>query len=240
MADLFAQKSPAIMQKLMEDFGLTIEEAAAILGNLGHECGGFRFMQELRPTVPGSRGGLGWAQWTGPRRVAFEKYCRRNGYQTHSDLANYSWLFLELRGSERGAIGALKIARGLRNKVIAFEANFERAGVKHYDSRMRYAERALQAFGAPLPPKAPKRPPRGSVEAAGGIAAGTAAASYFADGWVFHFFVFAALAAAGTGAFIYVRRNRGRLAGVLAKRLENSSGVRAVFYRLLARPLKHD
>ena len=119
--DLFAQKAPALMLKLQADFGLSVEETAAVLGNLGHECGGFRQLQELVPTVPGSRGGYGWAQWTGPRRRQFEAYCRRNGFQPHSDLANYGFLFVELRGPEKQALAALKAARGLRGKVVAFE-----------------------------------------------------------------------------------------------------------------------
>lgn len=136
------------MALLMQDFGFDELDAAAIMGNLGHESNGLTAFQEHNPTVPGSRGGWGWAQWTGPRRVAFEAYVKRNNLDPKSDKANYGWLFNELKGPESRAVGATKSAVGLRGKVIAFEKAFERAGVKHYDSRLKWAERALDAYEA--------------------------------------------------------------------------------------------
>lgn len=243
---LFEQKAPGIMLKLRQDFDLSVEEAAAILGNLGHECGGFKLMQEQKPTVAGSRGGYGWAQWTGPRRLGFEEYCRRNGLNPASDKANYAWLFIELKGSERLAISAVKRPGSLYEKVLRFEAMYERAGVKHYASRLQYAQRAMAAYNA-LPggasvvldkPKKPKGDGVGTDIAVGGgasVAVGAGAMAGFTDGWVFHFLVFTAVLGAGTGVFLYVRKNRGRLHLGILQRLENSSGVRAVFYRLLGR-----
>src|SRR4051812_41185095 len=113
---LFRQKAPGIMALLMQDFALDVESAAAILGNLGHESGGFRFLQEKTPMVAGSAGGYGWAQWTGPRRRAYEAYCARNNLDPAGDKANYGWLFVELKGSESAAISAVKDAVGLENK----------------------------------------------------------------------------------------------------------------------------
>jgi len=40
----------------------------------------------------------------------------------------------------------VKAANGLEGKVIAFEAHFERAGVKNYASRTAYALEALNAY----------------------------------------------------------------------------------------------
>lgn len=143
---LFTDKAPWIMNLLRADFGLTVDEAAAILGNIGHESGGFKYFQEIKPTVPGSRGGFGWCQWTGPRRVAFEAYCKRNKLDPFSDRANYGFLFVELKGSEKAAIPAVKKAVGLQAKVSAFERSFERAGVVNMPSRMKYANQALAAW----------------------------------------------------------------------------------------------
>ena len=150
---LFRQKAPGIMNLLMADFALDLESAAAVLGNLGHESGGFRFLQEKQPLVPGSEGGWGWAQWTGSRRRAFEAYVDRNGFDPASDTANYKWLYIELKGlegSEGRAIPAVKSAVGLQEKVIAFELAFERAhkDFKHYESRVEWAQRALDAYRA--------------------------------------------------------------------------------------------
>lgn len=175
---LFALKAPWIMELLMRDFSLDLDSAAAILGNLGHECGGFSLMQEQEPTVKGSAGGYGWAQWTGPRRREFEAYCTRNNLDPKEDRANYGWLFVELSTSEKRAIAAVKKPGSVADKVKAFELAFERAGVKHYPSRNAWAARAIAAYKAtpgiptlpewakpgkptpqPAPPEPVERPP---------------------------------------------------------------------------------
>lgn len=158
----FRALAPAVMHNLMADFpGLTIEDAAAILGNLGHECAGFTKLQEIKPTVKGSRGGYGWAQWTGPRREAYEAYCARNGKDPASDEANYAYLFLELKGIEGtggGTLPKVRQAVGLEAKVKAFELAFLRAGAKNYPSRVKWAERAMDAYGAAVPVSEPVEP----------------------------------------------------------------------------------
>jgi hypothetical protein len=150
---VFKEKAPVIMRRLMKDLPLTSYDAAAIVGNAGHECLGFTVMQEIKPVVAGSRGGYGWFQWTGPRRRAFEAYCAHNKLDINSDEANYCFLIHELQTTERRALPALTKAVGLRNKVIAFEDAFERAGVKAYDSRVRWASLALETFEAQPAPK---------------------------------------------------------------------------------------
>ncbi len=142
---LFQAKSPRIMKKLMSDFDLDVEAAAAVLGNLGHECAGFQLMQEQKP-LKGGRGGYGWAQWTGPRRVQFEKWARQHSLPLDSDEANYGFLKHELSSSEANAIAALRQTSTLEEGVRAFEQNFERAGIKHYPSRYRFARLAKDAF----------------------------------------------------------------------------------------------
>ncbi|GAA2872007.1 hypothetical protein GGQ99_000954 [Aminobacter niigataensis] len=142
----FRAKAPGIMAKLMADFPLQLDDVAAILGNFGHECYGFTKLQEISPTVKGSRGGYGWAMWTGPRRRAYEAYCARNKLDPASDEANYAYVFVELKGPERHAIPALRGAIGLAAKVKAFEVAFERAGAKHYVSRNQWASLALEAW----------------------------------------------------------------------------------------------
>ena len=158
---LFREKVPALMARLMADFDLTAEDAAAVFGNAGHESAGFRILQEIKPTVVGSRGGYGLFQWTGPRRRNFESYCARNRLKPSDLDANYAFLFVELTGSEAAAIPALRKASTLRDKVIAFEQAFERAGVKHYDSRVIWAQKALAAYRASetRPEGLPSAPP---------------------------------------------------------------------------------
>ncbi len=159
---IFTDIAPRMVRDLMRDFALSAEDGAAIAGNAGHESGGFRFMQEIKPVVPGSRGGFGWFMWTGPRRVAFEKFCAAHKLDPRSYEANYGFLGVELRGSEKAAIPAIRKASGLYNKVVAFEKSFERSGVKAYASRLKYAEEALAAYHAAPPqgsPPASEPPP---------------------------------------------------------------------------------
>lgn len=158
----FRAVAPLHMRQLLKDFPELGElDAAAIFGNAGHESKGLTDDQEDAPTVKGSRGGLNWMQWTGPRRRAMEAYAARNVMDPTSDEVAYKWLFLELKNEEKKAIPALLAAKTLADKVVAFEKAFLRAGVKHYPSRQKWAEIALEelrrpAVVAPTPLPRPK------------------------------------------------------------------------------------
>ena len=147
----FWKTAPKYMRLFMDDFDLSVWDAAAIMGNAGYESGGLVQLQEINPVVKGSRGGTGLFMWTGERRKAFEAYCQRNDLDPASDKANYGWAFVELKSTESRAKAALLGASTLRDKVIAFERTFERAGVKNYDKRVEWAEYALKAYRAAYP-----------------------------------------------------------------------------------------
>lgn len=159
----FQEIAPRLMRDLLSEskFQFGLEDAAAIAGNFAYETGGFETMQEIKPVVPGSRGGYGWAQWTADRRRAFEAWAKRKGWSVESYDANYSFLIRELLGPEKRAIAAVKIAQGLDAKVKAFEASYERAGVKAYSKRVSWAKKALAAYhsAALALPSAPARRP---------------------------------------------------------------------------------
>lgn len=141
----FIETAPWVMEQLISDFNISEVQAAAVLGNLGHESGGFNQMQEVSP-LGGGQGGYGWAQWTGPRRRQFFAWCEENDLSVNSREGNYGFLKHELKGTESRAMIALRRKGSLRDAVIAFEMGFERAGVKHYDSRIKWAEIALDAY----------------------------------------------------------------------------------------------
>lgn len=204
---LFRKMAPDIMGRLMKDFSIDVGRSAAIVGNLGHESGGFKFLQEIKPLIPGSRGGYGWAQWTGPRRVQFEAYCKANNLKPESFEANYGFLKWELINSEKTALPAVRKATTLRAQVIAFELAFERASDKHkgYDSRERYARVALAAYGAPVPAETPKPRDAGGVIATT-TATTTAAAAYGFD-WGLVAFI-GILTVVGSLAFVAYLRMR--------------------------------
>lgn len=161
----FVQESPKVMAALIARFGLDVIEGAAITGNTGHETGGYRFMQELHPVVAGSAGGLGLCQWTGPRRRAYVAFCSAKNLDPNSIEAGIAFLIHELETTEKRGLDAVRRPGTLEDKVKAFENAFERAGVKAYASRSKYARLALDAYSAkpvsvPLPssPTAPAQP----------------------------------------------------------------------------------
>ena len=152
MPTLFQIKAPTLVGNLMNDLSIDDEDASAIVGNLGHESGGFKSLQEIKPTVKGSLGGYGWAQWTGPRRTSFMTWCKANNLAPSSDQANYGYLLTELKGAYKASVAAVKKAVGIEAKTKAFEASFERAGVKHYPERIAYAKQALGLYHAKATP----------------------------------------------------------------------------------------
>ncbi|CAN5837326.1 hypothetical protein BH11PSE3_BH11PSE3_04640 [soil metagenome] len=151
---LFIDLAPKIMKRLADDFqDLNIVHHAAILGNLGHECGGFKLMEELNPLSDALRG-LGWAQWTATRRTLFENWLINHGNLPVDDFeGNYTFLAEELRTTHKAALSALRKTNDIHSGVEAFEAIFEVANAqfKHYESRERYAQIALSLFSSPGP-----------------------------------------------------------------------------------------
>jgi hypothetical protein len=142
---LFVEKAPKIMTDLMADFALNDVQAASIVGNIGHECMGFRAMQELKPTGQDGRGGLGWCQWTDTRRTAFEQFASGHGLDVTSDEANYGFLKQELNSATYKPVLGMLSQTDLEAAVEAFERKFEVAALAtvNYPNRTRYAEIAL-------------------------------------------------------------------------------------------------
>lgn len=161
MADysFFNKWAPIFISKLMSDFNLGLEDAVAIIGNAGHESAGFVSLQEKKPMIPGSRGGYGIMQWTGPRRRAYESYCKKYRYNPADMEVNYKFLFVELKGPEGKVLPKLAAAKTLEEKVLVFSRVFLRPGIPHEDSRQVWAKRALAAYratGKPAKPVVPK------------------------------------------------------------------------------------
>lgn len=144
--DKFHELAPRIMRDLIKDLNLTPEQAAGIVGNLGHETGRFKHMQELNPVVAGSKGGWGWAQWTGPRRTAFMNWTNARKLDPSGYEANYGFLIHELTGLEKRALDALRKTKTVDEATVTFENTFERAGIKSYDSRKKLAREALGLY----------------------------------------------------------------------------------------------
>jgi tail lysozyme len=174
----FEERGGWLVKRLCTEFELAPHQAAGIAGNLGFESGGFEKLQEIRPSVAGSRGGWGWAQWTGPRRRQFEAWAAAAGLAPASDEANFGFLMVELRGAYRRVVEQLRATLTVEVAVFVFGHDFEAPGgttrthLPGFADRLRYARRALAgAGGAPQPqpaapaPATPARPPPASARA---------------------------------------------------------------------------
>ena len=142
--DVFTAKVLIFGPRLEHDLGIADFQAAGVFGNAGHESGGLRSLQEVGHKK--GRGGFGWFQWTGPRRVAFESWCKSRGLSVVSDEANYGFLVHELTTTYKNVVAALKRTRTLNEAVQVFEKLYEAAGVVSMASRESWGRLALSAL----------------------------------------------------------------------------------------------
>jgi len=139
--------APKVISDLTRDLGVTPEVAAGIVGQLGYESDGLQGINERQPVVPGSRGGFGWAQWTGPRRKQFEAWAGGQGLDIASPEANYGFLVHELKNTPESRV--LERLQGVSDPQQAgkiFTDTFLRPGIPAYDKRASWTEKAMNAI----------------------------------------------------------------------------------------------
>lgn len=151
MSELFNQLAARMVADLVRDYKLLAFQAAAFPGNAGEESGGFTKLQEQNPRA--GRGGLGFFQDTGSRRVAFELWLAQNAdkhYSAGDYAANYSFLVRELDGPEAHVLAPLRATRTIEEATEVVMRIFERPDLKtaHLEVRIDYARKALVAFVA--------------------------------------------------------------------------------------------
>jgi hypothetical protein len=127
--------------------------ACGILGNIGAESGKLKYTQEIHPLA--GRGGLGWLQFTGPRRKLFEAWCQHNRLKPSDYKANLGFMCSELLGyvkgsDERFALSKLKATKTVRDAAIAFCQYYERPGIPHTESRIKLANEAWYIWKASI------------------------------------------------------------------------------------------
>jgi len=146
-ANLSGPAAAAKMVKdLQRDYGMPQHVAIGIAGALAGESGGFTQMQELKPTVPGSRGGAGYAQWTGPRRNQFEAYGDTDNIGSYDK--NYGFLRHELDNTSEGnVLHKLAGAKTAEQAQRLFTDNFLRPGIPNYEGRDNWTRRVAGLFG---------------------------------------------------------------------------------------------
>lgn len=136
--------APQVISRLSSDLNLTPQQAAGIVGQLGYESAGLQAINEVNPVVPGSRGGFGWAQWTGPRRRAFEQWAQQNRADIQDPETNYQFLLHELTATPEGRVlDSIRKASDAQAAGRIFTDQFLRPGVPAYDKRASWTEKAL-------------------------------------------------------------------------------------------------
>ena len=142
------QNQAVMMNRLQKEMGLSKVQSAAVVGNFAHESAGFQSdINEGKPLVPGSRGGYGLAQWTGPRRKALENYALKQGKDVKDMETQYGFYKLESRTTHKKAFEALKQTNNLEQAVRVQNATYESGGdprqVAAISSRLKAANVAI-------------------------------------------------------------------------------------------------
>lgn len=83
-------------------------------------------INEIAPLVPGSRGGFGLMQWTGPRRRALEAFAAERGVSVADPDLQMDFLMTELQGPEAGAARAIFAAPDAQTAAAAIVNKFLR------------------------------------------------------------------------------------------------------------------
>jgi hypothetical protein len=116
--------------------GLPEHVADGFLMNFQDESGFNPGINEAAPTVPGSRGGYGLYQLTGPRRVAYEQYAEQLGVDPANVDAQLDFMISELQGPEAKAYQSIMGTQDAGSAAAAIARDFLRPAPEHLNRRV--------------------------------------------------------------------------------------------------------
>ena len=116
--------------------GLPDHVADGFVMNFQDESGLNPGINEAAPVVPGSRGGFGLAQWTGPRRVALERFADQRGTAVSDLNTQLDYLMTELAGPEAAAASQIMGAQDTGSAAAAIVNAFLRPAEEHRARRV--------------------------------------------------------------------------------------------------------
>lgn len=128
--------------------GMPDHIAKGFVANFMAESGLNPGINEAAPVVPGSRGGYGLYQLTGPRRKQYEAWAADKGADIADPEAQMDFLMLELGTTERGAWDKIQAASDPIEAARLVSEKFLRPGVPHLDKRLKFAA-GLAGVSAP-------------------------------------------------------------------------------------------
>lgn len=111
--------------------GMAPHIAEGFVWNFQDESGLNPGINEIAPIVPGSRGGFGLSQWTGPRRRALESFAAQNGRDVADPDLQMDFLMTELSGGEAGAWEKISGAQSAPEAAAAVVNYFLRPSEEH-------------------------------------------------------------------------------------------------------------
>ena len=132
-----ARIDPEIVRQGLLDRGLPAHIADAFVMNGDDESGLDPGINEIQPLVPGSRGGFGLWQWTGPRRVAYEQFAQQRGAPLGDVDAQLDFLMTELQGPESRAARSILSAPDASSAAVAIARDFLRPAPENLEKRIR-------------------------------------------------------------------------------------------------------
>jgi hypothetical protein len=115
--------------------GMPEHIAEGFVMNFQDESGLNPAINEVAPLVPGSRGGFGLAQWTGPRRKALEAFAAERGMPVSDPGVQMDFLMTELQGPEAAAWSKISGAGTSGEAAAAIVNNFLRPAEEHRTRR---------------------------------------------------------------------------------------------------------
>jgi hypothetical protein len=125
----------AIRSGLVER-GLPEHVADGFLMNFQDESGLNPGINEAAPLVPGSRGGYGLYQLTGPRRRAYEAFAQQRGISPDSVDGQLDFLMTELQGPEAKAAQSIFASQDAGTAAAAIAKDFLRPSQEHLNRRI--------------------------------------------------------------------------------------------------------
>lgn len=121
--------------------GIPLPVAQGMVANMIAESGLKTDINEIAPLVPGSRGGYGLNQWTGPRRRQFEAFAAERGVPASDLNTQLDFTLWELQNTEKGAWNALQGANDPIEAARIYSERFLRPGIPNMDKRLSEAAR---------------------------------------------------------------------------------------------------
>ena len=131
----------------LEQRGIPRTAAIGLAGNFAVESGFEPGINEIAPVVPGSRGGFGLAQWTGPRRRQFEAFAKSQGRALDDLDTQLDFTVWELQNTERAAADSILSAATPEDAARAVSERYLRPGVPHLDRRIASAQKIAGGAG---------------------------------------------------------------------------------------------